>query len=277
LDKIPAGLIFAGTIVIMMLAFEAGFRLAYSRRRLEKEKETAVSSIMAAILGLTAFMLALTFQMVTDRFEMRKDLVREEANTIGTAYLRTDFLAEPDRARSAALLREYVVLRLEAVQSRNPDLLRKSLIESARIQRQLWAMAVVNARKDLNSDIGSLYIEVLNRIFDIHALRVSIGWQMRMPTAIWLVLCVLVLFSMIGLGFQTAIAGSRESWAAPILALSFSVVIMLVVSLDRPQSRFIMVSQQPLENLLASMNEPSQGSSSSVEQKPDSTHANPIR
>ena len=91
-------------------------------------------------------------------------------------------------------------------------------------------------------------------MIDIHALRVAVAMQARIPAGIWLVLYVLVILGMIGIGYQTAIAESaRRSWATPILAFAFSLVIVLIASLDRPQSGFITVSQQPLIDLRASM------------------------
>ena len=256
IDAIPIGALFAATIIVVVVAIEAGIRLGHAvLRHSDHEKESPVSAIVGSILGLLAFMLAFTFGIVTDRYDSRRALVREEANAIGTAYLRSDFLAEPDRRESAGLFREYVDLRLAAVQSHDADEVQKALAESSRIQHRLWNIAVVNARKDMKSDIGALYIESLNQVIDIHALRVAVAWQARIPGGIWLVLYLLVVLGMIGVGYQSAIAGStRRSWATPILAFSFSLVIALIASLDHPMSDFIKVSQQPLVDVRASMN-----------------------
>jgi hypothetical protein len=54
---------------------------------------------------------------------------------------------------------------------------------------------------------------------------------------------------MIGVGYQTGIAGSKRTWATLILVLAFSLVIALIAELDRPQSGLIQVTQQPLEDL----------------------------
>ena len=70
----------------VVIAIEAGYRLGHAaHRRSEDEKESPVSAIPAAILGLLAFMLAFTFGIVSDRYDARKALVREEANAIRTA------------------------------------------------------------------------------------------------------------------------------------------------------------------------------------------------
>jgi hypothetical protein len=237
-----------------MLAYEVGFRVGRNvRRRAGEEKESPVSAIAGSMLGLTAFMLAFTFGLATDRYDARKTLVREEANAIGTAYLRSDFLPAPDHEKAATLFKQYVDSRLASVQSRDVDQIDRALIEADHIQQQLWNMAVVNARKDMNSDVAALYIESLNEVIDLHAVRVAVGRHARIPTGIWLVLAILVLLGLISVGYQTSIAGSRRSRATLVLALAFALVIMLIASLDRPQSGFIPISQQPLEDLQATM------------------------
>ena len=254
MDAIPMWVVFAATIITVMVANEVGYRLGrVSHRHSDDEKESPVSAIAGSILGLTAFMLAFTFGIVTDRYDARKALVRDEANAIGTAYLRSDFLPEPDRSEAANLFRQYVDDRLAAAQSRDLDQTHRVLMASDRIQHQLWNMAVVNARKDMNSDVAALYIDSLNAVIDLHATRVAVGLHARVPAGIWLVLGVLVILGCTGVGYQTAIAGSRRSRAMPILAISFAMVIVLIASLDRPMSGFITVSQQPLEDLRASI------------------------
>jgi hypothetical protein len=253
-DSIPLWAVFVGTCAIVLLANEGGYRLGrVIHRRAAEEKDSPVSAIAASILGLTAFMLAFTFSIVTDRYDARKALVRDEANAIGTTYLRSDFLPAPDRSQAANLLRKYVDGRVAGAQSRDLDLMHRLIIESERIQRQLWDMAVVHARKDMNSDVAALYIDSLNEMIHLHAERKAVALQSRVPAGIWLVLGALIVLGMLGIGYQTAIAGSRRSRAAPILAVSFAVVIMLIASLDRPVNAFVPVSQRPLVDLRASM------------------------
>ena len=92
MDSVPVWVIFAATVLVVMLAIEAGYRLGdVAHRRSEEEKESPVSAFAGAVLGLVAFMLAFTFSIVSNRYDARKELVRNEANAIGTAYLRTTF------------------------------------------------------------------------------------------------------------------------------------------------------------------------------------------
>jgi hypothetical protein len=254
MDKLPVGAVFAATILVVVLAIDAGYRLGRaSRRRSEAEKESPVSAIAGTILALLAFIMAFAFGIGSDRYDARKALVREEANSIRTAWSRSDFLPEPDRGEAVRLLRDYLDRRLAAVRSDDLAQLHAALVESVRIQRQLWTMAVANARKDMNSDVAALYIESLNELSNIHASRVNVGSQTRMPVGIWLALYALVVLAMLAVGYQTAIAGSGRSWMMLILAVSFSLVITLIAALDNPLGGYLPVSQQPLEDVRALM------------------------
>ena len=256
IDAIPIWAIFVATIIVVMIAIEIGYRLGHvMHRRSEDEKESPVSAIAGAILGLAAFMLAFTFGIVSERHDARKGLVRDDAVAIRTAWKRSDFLPETDRAEAAALLRQYVDVRVkfaEAV-SLEPERVKSVLAETERLQDRLWNMAVANARKDMNSDVAALYIDSLNAVYGIHASRVAVGIQARIPSEIWLVLYCITILGMMSVGYQTGIAGSKRSMARPILAVSFALVFALIASLDRPDSGVLQVTQQPLIDLRDSM------------------------
>lgn len=245
---------FGVTVLLVLIAIEVGYRLGFAvHKSSEEEKESPVSAIAGATMGLLAFILAFTFAIVADRYDTRKALVRDDANSIRTAYLRSDFLPESDREKAAGLLATYTNMNLTAGRAIAVDTVRKTAAEMQGIQRQLWEMAVANARLDMNSDVAALYIESLNELINVHALRVTIGIDSRLPTEIWLVLFSLLILTMLGFGYQTAIAGSGRSWAIPLLALAFSVVLTLIALLDRPESGYFRPSQKPLEVVLAEM------------------------
>ena len=104
-------------------------------------------------------------------------------------------------------------------------------------------MAVANARTDMNSDVAALYIESMNDVINVHAMRVSIGLHARIPTGIWLALYALIVLGMFAVGYHTAIAESKRTWMLLVLALAFSLVITLIGALDRAQSGYLPVSQ----------------------------------
>src|SRR5688572_13021492 len=197
LDRFPVWTLLPITIAIALLAVEGGRRLAvYRLRRSEEEKESPVSGMVGATLGLLAFILAFTFGLAGSRYEARRQLVLQEANAIGTTYLRAAMLAEPMRTDARNLLREYVGVRLDGVQSGNVD---QAMVKSEEIHNRLWAVATSAAEKEKNV-ITSLFIQTLNQVIDLHAERIMAGLRSRVPGIIWLVLYLLLILGMVMLG-----------------------------------------------------------------------------
>jgi hypothetical protein len=258
IDAIPTWAVFAGTVVVVAVAIEVGYRFGRAvHRRSEDEKESPVSAIAGAVLGLAGFMLAFTFGIVAERYDAKRALVREDAVAIRTAWQRADFLPEADRAKAAALLRQYLDLRVTFAEAGNlgPERMAAAVSETRRLQERLWGMAVANAREDVKSDVAALYADALNQVFGINALRVAVGIQARVPGEIWLVLFCVTILGMMSFGYHTGIAGSRRSRAQPILITSFALVFALIASLDRPDSGVMKVTQQPLSELRDEMSE----------------------
>jgi hypothetical protein len=254
-DSIPIWAIFAVATIVVTVSIEVGYRLGrIAHRRSEDEKESPASAFAGAVLGLVAFIMAFTFGIVSNRYDNRKGLVREDANAIRTAYHRSEFLPEPDRAEAKRLLREYLDARLAFAHAGNlaPERVNAISTEVDRIQGHLWDMAVTNARKDMNSDVAALYIESLNEIANVHALRMSVGVQERIVSGVWSVLVGLTILGMMGMGYHAGIAGSKRSMSMLILVLSFALVIAMIAALDRPGS-FLKITQQPLIDLRRSM------------------------
>jgi hypothetical protein len=256
MDTVPIWAIFAGTVGVVLAAIEVGYRLGHAmHRRSADEKESPVSAMAGAILGLTAFMLAFTFGIVSDRYDARKGLVRDDAAAIRTAWQRSDFLPEFDRPEAAGLFRQYVDLRVSFAEQGclDPDRVKAVMADIQRVQDRLWQTAVANARKDMNSDVAALYIDSLNEVNRVHAMRVAVGIQARVPNEIWLALYSLTVLGMVSAGYQAGIAGSRRSLAWPILTVSFALVFALIAALDRPDSGVLKVTQQPLIDLRDAM------------------------
>jgi hypothetical protein len=253
-------IVLAGTIILVLAFIECGYRLGcVRRRRIADEKESQVGAIAGAILGLASFMLAFTFGIVTDRYDAKRALVREEAIAIRTAWLRSDFLPDPDRAEAADLLRRHVDVRVDFARQGNmePRRLEAALSETQRLQEKLWGMAVAHARTDMNSDVAALYVDSLNQVIALHVARVSIGIQARLPGHLWVVLACITALGMASLGYQTGLAGSRRSQTWPILAISFALVFTLIAALDRPATGVIRISQEPLIDLQGAMGDAS--------------------
>jgi hypothetical protein len=250
LDSIPLWALFGTTLVLIFLAVEAGFRVGrWRQRRAEHERETPVGAIAAAILGLLAFLLAFTFGMAASRFENRRKLVLDEANAIGTTYLRAALVPEPHRTQIRTLLRDYVDVRLEGVE---PRMAVPALARSEKVQARLWAQAVIVAKKN-PTPITGLFIQSLNEVIDIHAQRVTLGMRNRLPITIWGALYFTAILAMVGVGYLEGLTSTTRTLATLVLVVTFSGVLWLLADLDRPQEGLIKVSQQALMDLRKSM------------------------
>lgn len=249
LDLLPLWTILPITIGVSLVSVELGYRLARSRRHSQEEKEAPVGGMVGATLALLALMLAFTFGLAGSRFEDRRQVVLSEANAIGTAYLRAAMLPEPMRTQTQQLFREYVDVRLEAVQ---PGKLSYAITKSEELQNRLWSQAVAATEKD-RSPIAALFVQSLNEVIDLHAVRMLAALRSRVPAAIWIVLFLLSFLSMAMMGYHEALTNSRRSIAVLALILGFSSVLFLIVDLDRPRQGTLQVSQQAMIDLRNSM------------------------
>jgi hypothetical protein len=251
LDGLSLWGLFAATIGVVVLSIEGGYRLGkYRRARSDREKDAPVGAIVAATLGLLAFMLAFTFGLAATRFDARRMLVLEEANAIGTANLRAGLLPEPNRSAIRKLFREYVDVRLEAV---NPDAVEGAISKSSELHRALWSQASEVAAQDNRSIVTGVFVQSLNEVIDLHAKRIMFALHNRIPELVWLVLYFIAIISMTALGYQEGLSGSRRSLAVLALAFTFSAVMLLIADLDRPHEGMLRAGQHPMLDLRESL------------------------
>lgn len=248
IELLPLWAVFALTSLVVILSIEAGFKFAaFHNHRFKPENEAVLNSSVQATLGLLAFVLAFTFGVSAERFNDRRVLVIEEANTIGTTFLRSEFLPDARKNDIQNLLRSYVELRLKL--ARDPSFLPEALSESRRIQGALWRHAVEVGKSDLNSDVVALFIESVNDTFELQSRRVAAALYARVPESIWAVLFGMVVLSMGAVGYHFGSSGNR-SWPSTIfLTSSFAIVIMMIAGLDRPGDKFLGADQRPLVDL----------------------------
>jgi hypothetical protein len=250
LDAFPLWLLFLATIAIICVAVEAGYRLGNFRREHAPEKDAPVGAMVAAMLGLLAFLLAFSFGLAASRFEERRHTVLDDANAIGTTYLRAALLPEPQRTEIRRLLRQYVDVRVEGVQQGTAD---QALSKSVELQGQLWSQTTAVAAQDSRSIVTGIFIQSLNQMIDLHSRRVMVGLQSRIPAVIWAVLYFVAILTMATMGYQEGLVGTRRSLASLAVVITFSVVMFLIVDLDRPMEGLLRVSQQTMLDLQRSM------------------------
>ena len=248
IEFVPPWLFYGGTVVLVLAAVGCGVWVGGRVRRRGKSKGDApIGSIVGAILGLVAFMLAFTFGSATSRFDTRKQLLLEEANAIGTTYLRTDFLEIAMGEESRALLRRYVDLRVDAGVSLPK--VQAALAESNTIQDRLWAMVRTLPDSGRDHELESLYVQSLNEMIDLQTKRATVALQYRVPGSIWVMLYVVTVLAMMSVGYQFGYSGTKSRVMILLLALSFSGVIYLIADLDRVGAGVLRVNQRPMIEL----------------------------
>lgn len=250
LDILPLWGLFIAILLLLLLSVEAGYQIGKFRGSRIQEHETPVGEMVGTILGLLAFILAFTFGLAATRYDLRRQLVVDEANAIEVSYLRAGML--PDRRQEIrALLRDYVDVRLETVRSGK---IAQGLRKSESLQNLLWEQTVSLAEKNPTSIVVGLFVQSLNDVIDMRSKRVAAGVRNRIPLAIWVALYGVAILSFAALGYHSGLILTSRSPAILAVVITFAVVLGLIADLDRPQEGTLIVSQQQLIDLRQWMN-----------------------
>jgi hypothetical protein len=250
----PLWAFFFAVVALVLLAMGVGYVFGLAKRkRGDQDPEGPLGSVVGAVLGLLAFILAFTFGIASSRFDNRKQLLLDEVVALETAARRTELLPEPHRSASRVLLKRYVDTRVAVVE--HLDKLPELLAESRRIHDELWDHAIALARADMNSDIGALYVEAINDVIGMHTARSVVALQYRIPSRIWFGLLFVTFLSMAAVGYQFGLSGHGNLAARLVLSLTFAAVVTLIADLDRATQGSIMVSQQPMMELQQRLSE----------------------
>lgn len=252
-DAIPILTLYIGMSFTLLLSFEIGYQLCKYTKRNDKEGFTTTGPMVGGLLAMLAFVLAFTFSMAADQHNLRKKHVLEEANIIGTAYLRADLLGDRDTTKIKDLLKEYVDGRVYAIKMRDATIFKMALKRSQEIQDLLWNQVVSAAKREPTLTIG-LLIQSINDIIDSHQNRVTAGFYNRIPSSVWIVLLVISTLTMMTMGAQAKLGNSRSLVAVIPLIMAFSALTTIVLDLDRPQEGLITVGQEAMIDLQESLN-----------------------
>jgi hypothetical protein len=241
-------------VVIVMGATVAGWLIGRSLREHDPRLREPLGVIQAALLGLVGLILAFGLTMAVGRYDTRRAAVVDDANAIGTTYLRAQTLREPIRSKSLDLLRRYtdsVITYSEAVPGSDAEL--AAIDEAERLQRELWSRAGVAIRDRPTDSAPRLYIETLNEMIDMETVRVS-ALNNRVPST---VLAIEVVGAAVALGLLALYIGVMARGITPVLVAAAFVAILLFITfdLDRPTRGLIRVPDTPLTNLRASMDQ----------------------
>jgi hypothetical protein len=211
--------------------------------------------LQAALVGFVALILAFGLTMAVGRYEARRAAVVNEANTIGTSYLRAQLLPEPIRTRSMRLLTRYTDTRI-ALSDAVPgsSAFDRASAEGQGIQRQLWALAGDAINESPSSNASRLYVETLNEMIDEHTTRVA-TLANRIPDSVMFLQIGIAALAFGVLALYLAMLG-RAVLPALVGALIVAVMLLVIFDLDRPHRGFITVPSTALVAQRASMDLP---------------------
>ena len=186
LDSLPIMVVVGLFVVISLAVYEVGFRVGrWWQEREPGEQEGPTGVLVGAILGLMAFLLAVTMGIAADRFDARRGLVLAEANAIHKTYLQADYLPQPATDQMRALLREYLPLRIAS--SDRAEVLAQ-VKRSQELHAEMWAIAAEVARSGHSPDLVSSFGESLTELVNLNETRIVSGLYARVPDTILVVL-----------------------------------------------------------------------------------------
>jgi len=244
-------------LTLLLLACVVGTTVAgiFIGRTMRHHHETLrepYGVLQAALLGFMALIMAFGLSLAVGRYEGRRAALVDEANAIGTTYLRAQTLHEPARGQSIALLRRYADVELQLAHTLPSSAAERRVEATADgLQRQLWAIAGKEIGAAPVASAPRLYLESLNATIDAQGVRVA-AFSNRVPTP---VLLLELIGAAIALGLLAVYLSILGRGVVPVLISAALVTAILLVTfdLDRPTRGFIRDPTTPLNNLVASM------------------------
>ena len=231
----------------MLLSLELGRRIGV-RRRCEDPAgaDKGTGAIESAVFGLMGLLVAFTFGGALGRFDHRRDLILEETNAIGTAWLRLDLVPAENRAALRADLRRYVDLRLA-------DTHAAATTASAEVtaqQQKIWAQVAAVARNAADNRIATVLLPAVNAMFDLAGTR-YLAVQSHPPGSVYALLLVLALLCSLLAGYGLA-GGKRRSWLH-ILSFTGSLLMAIYVIVDTEFPRQGLIRVDRFDQLLVDL------------------------
>jgi hypothetical protein len=251
-----AFLLSLGLFFGILILLEQGRRLGqWSLAKDQEQARARVNTIETAIFLILGLMIAFTFSGAAARYELRRQLVVDEANAIGTAYLRLDLLSSSAQPPLREKFRRYVELRINALQipwdtgARN-----KQVAENTELQKEIWS-GVIDALKESPPQSTIVMIPALNQMIDVTTTR-AIASLTHTPIIVFSALIFLTLTSSLLAGFVMAGSTTRHMGVHSVaFALVLTATVYIIFDLDYPRFGLIQIdfADQAFRDLLAGM------------------------
>ena len=219
---------------VQFIAQEVGHWIGRRQHTHVEGRVEGVGVIVGGMLGLLAFVLALTLTFANGRFSERRAGSLEEANAIGTAWLRAEAIQDPRGKAIAQLLEDYTKLRIDFVQAGEDQAVLAQLNQRTNaMQSKIWGY-IAGIVRDQPNPISAALQASLNDVFDA-ATRERFAFAFRMPTELFWLLIGLTLLSMAALGYQLGLTGKPVRALVILLTAMWTLVIVDILDLAAPR------------------------------------------
>jgi hypothetical protein len=211
-----------------------------------------VGLVVGGMIGLLAFVLALTLSFGSTRFEERRNGTLAEANAIGTAWLRAEAVGHAKASEIAKLLEDYARLRRDYLQlPRNSPDLQQLNQETSKLQAEIWSR-MTEITRDRTDPVVVALMSALNEVFD-RATSARFAHDTRFPESLFWLLIGMAHISMGALGYQLGLKGQKSHVIATLLTAVWTAVIVVILDLSAPRLGAIRTSVEVYDWVLGDM------------------------
>jgi hypothetical protein len=239
---------FVVSLVVLWISAQLGAIVRHWRHRDALKDDEDYSLVLGATLTLLGLLIGFGFSMAVGRYDQRKNYEEEEANAIGTEYVRLDFLPVADADKTRGLLRQYLHLRIEYYRRINAEQVAKNNVATTDLQSRLWA-AIIPATSAQTDQVRALVVSGMNDVLNRQGYTQA-AFLNRVPIAAWMLMFLIAIFCNFLVGFR---AIGKASGLFLILPIALSISFFLISDIDSPRHGVIVVAPQNLEILSDSL------------------------
>ena len=242
--------LFGLLFLLSMAVLETGYRVGqWSGVNEDESYHEQISGLRDSLLVMLSLLLGFTFAMGISHFELRRQLLIDEANAIGTTSLRAQTLPEPQQSSVSRLIRQYVDARLEYSRAdRNTSQEQAAARRSQDLQNSLWEQTAAVSRQDRTPVFG-LFMQSVNEMIDLSEKRTA-AREHRIPGVIWSLVTIIALLA----SFTTGYGLSKRFWFPAVrMPLMFAAAVALIADLDSPTRGFIRATPDSLMRVQQSL------------------------
>ena len=241
-----------GLLIAILAANELGYRGGrWWQKNTDEEIKGQTVAITASVLGLLALLLGFTYNMSVQRYDSRAAAMLDEANAIGTAFLRISLIPDQYQQQARQLFAVYAQERVASGQLTIVDETdRQTMLKrEADTLEAIWRLAIAAADTDPRPVTAGLFIQSLNDMIDARDKRHAV-LERSVPPIVFYLLFTVVVLSCGFLGYGSGLSGRRANIATLLLTSIIVAVMFILIDLDRPRRGYIQVNQAPMLQLL---------------------------